>query len=498
MKKILLYGLIIAIIFLKFFADGEHIPSLVPPIVAATADVFFLFAFAVYTFFYIATKHRGFYGAGIGIYLLLFVFVSLVSICLNINGIQWKTSSLFLLLHLEPILIALMIVNLNYDEVFIRKIMSFLFILCVIEIFIGLVQIPFAKFKAGWNTEYICGTLGRGNAQYVPFMAMTSFLMLGMYLYNPRRKYLLLLVMLAMLLYYGPDYAVTTLSLPFTIFLLLILCVPWQTPRKILYSVALLFSFILAYLVYSNLAIGASIYRSPRYFSSYLEQPSIILQIGKIKAITVLPSLYGEKIHYALVGVGPGSYSSRAFMFIGDYGFRTRGTMSGGMLGTAVELQYAPPMASKYIIGPYTNPTRACLFGSSKLDSPFQSYTSIAAETGILGFIFFFMIYYKVFKLALEINRKALSENDEFYWVVSFTSIGNILFLFQLAFFDNWFEIPRVTILTWILLAILLRKKTLSNELHFSRFTRKPKRCLREKFNKESLCHAGSSAKVLK
>lgn len=463
MKKILLYGLIIAIVFLKFFADGEHIPSLLPPIVAATADVFFFFALVVYTFFYIAAEHRGFYGAGIGIYVLFFVLVSLASIALNINDINWKTSSLFLLLHLEPILIALMIVNLDCDEEFIRRIMYFIFIICVIEIVIGLLQIPFAIFFRGGSTEHISGTLGRGNAQYVPFIAMTSFLMLGMYLYNPRKKYLLLLLMLAMLLYYGPDYAVTTFSLPVTIFLLLIFCTPFQKSRKILYSVALSFIFILMYPVYSSFTSG-SIHRGPDYFSRYLKQPSVFLQIGKIKAITVLPSLYGEKIHYALVGVGPGSYSSRAFMFIGDYGFRTRGTMSGGMLGTAVELQYAPPMASKYIIGPYTNPTRACLFGSSKLDSPFQSYTSIAAETGILGFIFFFMIYYKVFKLALEINRKALSENDEFYWVVSFTSIGNILFLFQLAFFDNWFEIPRVTIVPWILLAILLRKKTLSNE----------------------------------
>ena len=220
MKKILLYGLIIAIVFLKFFAEGEHIPSLLPPIVAATADAFFFFAFAVYTFFYIAVKHKRFYGAGIGIYVLFFVLVSVASIGLNRNDIHWKTSSLFLFLHLEPILLALMIVNLDCDEVFIRRIVYFLFIICVIEIFIGLLQIPFAIYFKHGSTEHVSGTFGRMNAQYPFFMAMTSFLILGMYMCNMQRKYLLLLLP-TILVYYVPDYASMWISLPITMIFLL-------------------------------------------------------------------------------------------------------------------------------------------------------------------------------------------------------------------------------------------------------------------------------------
>lgn len=458
LKKILLYVLIIVIVFLKFFTDGEHIPPILPSILSATGDAIVFFAFAVYTFSYLVVTHKRFNGGGIGIYVLLFGLVWLVSICLNINYIHWQSSLLFLFGHFEPILLALMIVNLDYDVAFHRRIVTFIFIIGIAQIFIGLLQIPFALFL-GWGTEFISGTLGRGNAQYAFFMAMVCFFILGIYLYDKRRKYLLLLLSLAILVYYGPDYAVTWISLPVTMIFLTMLYPRLRTSQKIFYFLVLVFSSIIALIVYRSLLwSSSSMSHASDYFSQYIKQPRIILQLGKIKAITNLPLLYQEKAHYALVGVGPGAYSSRAFIaffptgfFMGDEPF---------VISKYFYIQYNSPLVDKYIMPySYVGKIGGYMFGSGKLDSPFQSYATIAAETGILGFIFFFAIYYKVFKLSLEINKRARRENDEFHWVVSFVSIGNILYLSQLALFDNWFEIARVSILTWILLAILFYKK---------------------------------------
>lgn len=444
MKKFLLYAVIITIITIRFFTEELK----VLPRFFNFVDIGFFLVFAVYTFLHLAIAHRRLKSTGLEIYVLLFGGICFVSTFLNIKDIYWKASLLQIFMLLEPIVLALMIVKLNHDEKFLQRIVILLIILGLIQIPIALFQIQ--KYLAGASPDVVAGTFGVNNSQLSFFLIIFSCLIIGINLfYNiPRFRYLLLTLPFVLVIFYAGGYRAMWIFFPATIIILLLFFSPLNIPRKVFYIIPLLvISFLIAVYISSLNPISAS-----GVFKQLIQQPSLILQTGKVKAFRYLPSMFSEKSHYVFVGVGPGAYASRAFDTFANIS-KTYSNVTTQYISSS----YVSPMASKYIYPMYLEESK--LMGSRTFDDPTTSYLSILAESGILGFILIFLIYYKALKLILEVRRNVHREFDKFHKVIAFASLGALLFLFQMSFFADWFATYRVTIPTWILLSILYTKK---------------------------------------
>ncbi len=193
-------------------------------------------------------------------------------------------------------------------------------------------------------------------------------------------------------------------------------------------------------------------------FWNLLSSPSLILEVNKFKAFQNLMRLYEQVPHAVVFGVGPGSYSSRGFQTFVQ-------AAPGAEDYTNVVRGYINPIypsiwAQKFVVPLVFNSTY--MFGSWTIDGPYSSYLSLLAEVGVLGFLIYIRIYYVVFKRALASSKKAWKQGNFDLFAVSIACISGIIFLFQMAFLDNWFETSRVTVPLWLLLVPVLK----SNSTH--------------------------------
>jgi hypothetical protein len=157
-----------------------------------------------------------------------------------------------------------------------------------------------------------------------------------------------------------------------------------------------------------------------------------------------------------LEGVGPGSYSSRAFRTFVLAETESQSNVTEGFVAAIPP----PPWAAKFLMPLLDKPTY--LFGSSTVDGPFSSYLSLLAEVGILGFICYLWLYLTAVKKAWSAGRAARVEMDALTFAISFAFVGGVLLLFQMALFDNWFEVSRVSISLWLLFVPLAVKRSLA------------------------------------
>ena len=94
--------------------------------------------------------------------------------------------------------------------------------------------------------------------------------------------------------------------------------------------------------------------------------------------------------------------------------------------------------------------------GSRALNQPFSSYVSLLAEVGVFGFVLMVGIYGSALlrsgRMALMAMRN--SEPGDPLPALLLASTIAFLVLLQMAFLQNWLEVTRVTIPSWILLAV--------------------------------------------
>ena len=102
---------------------------------------------------------------------------------------------------------------------------------------------------------------------------------------------------------------------------------------------------------------------------------------------------------------------------------------------------------------------RAALFGSGVIDGPFSSYVALLGEVGLLGLLMYGWIYYVVFKKAVIVSRKAWQNKNQHDFALAVAGLTGMIYLAQMAFFDNWFEVARVTIPLWLIFIPILAYK---------------------------------------
>lgn len=450
-RALLACFLLIVVVITRFFT--ETVPVL--PRVLNFADLVLLIMFgALVTLSFTASRRTRLRHLGLWGPLRLFVFIFLVSAI--VNTLLFGNSILLALadfvFYLEPILFALIFTNLGWSERDTYWLTRVFVALALVQIPVGLIQIPRALAYSSEGADYVSGTFGTNGSQMGFFLAQVGGYMVGRYLIERKVRWLLPLPIM-LIVFYASGFKVMWVSLPLTVVLVILAFTSVQPWRKILLVALIGLASGVGALVVGSRASSVTVGNWEQVFSSELSQE--LTQIGKTQAILSLVSIYQEAPHAVLVGVGPGAYSSRAFQaFVNPTGNESMSNVTRDYVSTIEPSIWA----QRYVI-PLISRPGCCFLGSGTVDWPFSSYISLLSELGVVGLLAYLWAYYLVFARVWMKSRQAWRERDVQRYAVSIGGMVGLLFLAQMAFLDNWFETSRVVVPLWLMLVPLLMDK---------------------------------------
>jgi hypothetical protein len=371
----------------------------------------------------------------------------MVSTAVNLlfHGIHILPALIFWVFHLEPIVFALLLMRLDWHEGDTQKLSNIL-------VAIGLIQIPLSLIQMSSvfsedNPDLASGTFGSNGSQMCFFVVLVIAYLLGRYLMDSRIRWLLPLPGL-LIVFYAQGFKAMWLPLIVTIPIGVFLCYPGSKRRK--WGLVLL---VVAFVLLVALPIGKLSSAQTMEFMHWdyvtdVVGSGAIWELGKIQSFLNVGRLYRDSPIAAFVGVGPGSFSSRAFQTF------TRVVLDPDS-PTHVVYGYISPtppgaFAEKYVV-PQVFKSEV-LFGSGTIDGPFNSYVALLAEVGIVGFALYAVIYCRIFRKVIAATREAWRKRNHELYAISLAAICGLLILFEMAFLDNWLETSRVTIPLWLVL----------------------------------------------
>lgn len=441
-RRRLLYLLIFIVALLRLFTETLG----VLPRALNFADLaVFVYACAMLARRGLNGETTSFYRCSLSRPVKIFTGWVMVSTTLNLllHSIHLLPALMFWVFHLEPIVIALLLMRLGWNQEDTQKLSKVL-------VTIGLVQIPFALIEMSSvfsedNPDLASGTFGTNGSQMCFFVVLVIAYLLGRYLMEPRIRWLLPLPALVVV-FYAQGFKAMWLPFIVTIPVAVLLCYPGSRRRK-WGLVMLVVAFVLLVALPIGRVTSAQTAEFMRWdYVSDVVGSGVIWELGKIQSFSNLGRLYTDSPIAALVGVGPGSFSSRAFQTF------TRVVLDPDSPTVYGYIEPTPPgaFAEKYVV-PQVFKSEV-LFGSGTIDGPFNSYVALLAEVGIVGFGLYAAIYYRVFKKVMAATRKAWRERNPELFAMSVAAVCGLLTLFEMAFLDNWFEASRVTIPLWLVL----------------------------------------------
>lgn len=371
----------------------------------------------------------------------------MVSTALNLllHSIHLLPALVFWVFHLEPIVFALLLMRLGWNQEDTKKLSKVL-------VAVGLVQIPVSLMQMSSvfsedNPDLASGTFGSNGSQMCFFVVLVIAYLLGRYLMDSKIQWLLPVPALVVV-FYAQGFKAMWLPFVITIPIGVLLCYPGSKRRKWSSVLLVVASVLLVALPIGKLTSAqTSEFMRWDYVSDVVDSGAI-WELGKIQSFLNVGRLYKDSPIAAFVGVGPGSFSSRAFQtftqVVLDPDSPTN-VVSGYISPTppsAIAEKYVAPLVFKSEV----------LFGSGTIDGPFNSYVALLAEVGVVGFALYAAIYYRVSKRVVAAARKAWASRDPELFAISLAAVCGLLTLFEMAFLDNWFEASRATIPLWLVL----------------------------------------------
>jgi hypothetical protein len=332
-------------------------------------------------------------------------------------------------------------------------------------LWIGLIQVPVALAQLSTvfsedNPDLASGTFGTNGSQMCFFLILVIGYLLGRYLIEGKRRWLLLATPLVVV-FYAQGFKAMWIPFVVTMGVPVLLFSRGLKAKKLLAVVLILATAVLV-AVPVGMATSSQTMMFIRWeYVSDVLTSGLIWELGKIQSFANIPRLYWDSPVATLIGVGPGSFSSRAFLTFTE-------ASPDPDAPTNVTHGYIAPVKPGVFAEKYVMPLvfkSQVLFGSWTIDGPFNSYVSLLAEVGLIGFGSYFVVYYKVFKKALITVREAGCHRNPELFAVSVAAICGLLTLAQMAFLDNWAEVSRVTIPLWLLLVPVMVSGDLGGRL---------------------------------
>jgi hypothetical protein len=442
---------LVLIVCIRFFSENLGlVPGVVQFIDVPLTGLLILFLF-------LTLARRGLYKDSLHLKLLLFAFyaISLVSLFANSWRVEWLPSLLFLFGFTAPYLFALGVMNARFTRYDIAFVIKTFFWLGLLELAMGFFY-GFPVFLATGNPDFVSGTFGRNPYQFTYFIGVWFLYVLGGVAVksdSPRRGWGLAVALAAVavfVLFYAAQYRAMLIF-----FTAVILVTLWASPARVSSRVVLtivvgtvsVISLIVIGTAYPNLKLL-------RVFDLF-EDTTPVVQSGKVEVVKNIVSMYSEMNHTAFIGSGPATFSSRGYTTFADNPDASKdaaGPLAVSLMGGK---RYATDVARRYVATIADRPIQ----GGTTLSSPLSSYTSLAAEVGLLGLIAYLAAYVAALVFSFRSLRASARAGDGMGVRLGFACFGGLILLLIQAGFDNWLETTRVAIPMWILVGLLYALK---------------------------------------
>jgi DNA-binding XRE family transcriptional regulator len=451
----LVLGTIVVLVTIRFFTEVFS----VLPGAAAFADIplLMLLSFAV------VTRKRGTDSSGrtqstatFLIPAVLFLAIATVSAVANLSRVEPAPALVFLYGFLAPVLFYYATYRL-WPPGESRALSRTLVALGVLQ-FAVVVVVDLPRFAAEGNPDEISGTFGNNAYQLVFFLIIFATLVAGIATFEKGRtaaRFAPLLLVSTFIVIFLAQYRALLVATAISVVAagMLLSSVRgrgFMTAAVALMALVLGFSYVASHFPTTKFAPTVTAIRAnPGEFIS-----------GRLVPFREALRLYGDSPQFIPIGTGPGTYSSRAWEIFAGVGNPANAEGSEQQYASALTggRAYRTDVSDKYIL-PHIAFAESVL-GSKALKSPFSTYTSLLAEVGLTGFLTVTFIYLlgltRAVKSAVGIMR--IAEPGDALPALALATAVAFLLLLQMAFLENWWEVARVTVPTWMLLAVVTKE----------------------------------------
>jgi hypothetical protein len=386
-----------------------------------------------------------------GIVLYLFVTVSIVSAWVNSSRVEPLAVAMFIFSFTAPLIVLIVTIHAELRREDVVLVLKTFFWLGVLELGIGILyDVP--RFLASGDPDAISGTFGLNAYQFAYFLGLWMLYVLGgsvigSYAHTRGRNVAVALAALAVFaLFYTAQYRAMLIF-----FTLVILVALWVSPARV--SSRMLLTAVISGISVLTLIVVATAFPNLKLLKVFdlFEDTTPIVESGKVQGVRNVLTMYGDIPQAAVIGSGPGTFSSRAYYVFASTPNVEKEAAGAFLMGLRGGQLYISDVANKY--------SRSIRFkaiqGGTTLANVKSSYTSLAAETGPLGLLVYLAAYVMALIYAFRRLRAGPETRDPLSAQLAFTCFGGLILMLVQGLFDNWLETTRVTIPLWILLGLL-------------------------------------------
>jgi transcriptional regulator with XRE-family HTH domain len=444
-------GGIALLLLIRFFTEGVH----VVPRALNFIDIPLFVAFAVAA---MAQPRRARAGAWsfYALPALLFLFLCVLSVTINPSRVAIGPVLVFMYAFLAPIGIYAAVYRL-WPTGHALSVSRFLVGLGIIELLV-VFGFDLPRFlSSSHNPDVVSGTFGTNAYQLVFFLLVLTGLLAGIRTLERRRiaariapAILALVLATIFLAQYRSLLATTAVSIIVIGFLL-------GSRGRGLVTALIIVAFFVVTLSYVSDRFPrlkfaktiATLQNNPTFYAS-----------ARLHAADAVYKLYEDKPLSIAAGTGPGTFSSRAWQTFSQAGSTSDSNVQGKyVLALTGGKLYHTDVSDKYVLPESQH--GAVIEGSKQLSSPFATYFSLPAEVGLPGLILMVILYVRATLRAgrmtlASLRSAALGDSLPGLLIACTTAFVVLLQMGLLS--GNWFEVTRITFLSWALLAIATRE----------------------------------------
>jgi transcriptional regulator with XRE-family HTH domain len=317
--------------------------------------------------------------------------------------------------------------------------------------------ISLPRFLAQDNPDLMSGTFGTNAYQLVFFLLVTGALLAGIFTFEPERRVakwvpLMFVAMLATI--FLAQYRALILTTAATLLLIGLLLGTLKV-RGLVLGLGVIAIFVGTLNFTNQLLPKLNLGPAVKAFTSNPGQ----IAIERLRALDHLGHLFTDHPRFMLTGTGPGTYASRAWQTFSQPDAQTKSNVAGSyvLFLTGGEV-YRTDVSNKYVMPQVENPQ--VFQGSYALKYPYSDYSSLLAEVGFFGFAAMVFIYlaamWRAGRMTLFLRR--LQPRGDPLPALALAAATGFFVLLQMGMLQSWLEVTRLTIPTWIILAVVTKE----------------------------------------
>jgi DNA-binding XRE family transcriptional regulator len=323
--------------------------------------------------------------------------------------------------------------------------------------------IDLRRFVAsGHNPDYISGTFGTNAYQLVFLLLVVLGLLAGIFTVEPQRRaarFAPLLIVLILGVIFLAQYRALLATTAVTVLLVgsLVGSRARGIVAAVMIGVALVVTLQYVATRFPNLKFASTVStltQSPTFYASE--------RLGSARSVV---NLFTDHPRFMITGTGPGTFSSRAWQTFAASQSKSASNVQGAYASVLTGgSAYHTDVSDKYVTPQLQ--VGGVIQGSSALTSPYSSYLSLMAEVGLFGFILVVSVYAAATSRALRAARKSLKHPTSGDPLPALAVASSVAFavLLQMGLLGNWFEVTRLTFVTWTVLAVVEKELSYRQE----------------------------------